>query len=80
MNWLAHLFLSQPQVEVRLGNILADLVKGKERVTLNSRFDRVKIKTTPNPLYWTDTAKIVQYVKQHKQTIICVHLWTFLTH
>ncbi|GAB4536332.1 MAG: hypothetical protein Tsb0014_24030 [Pleurocapsa sp.] len=40
MNWLAHLFLSQPQVEARLGNILADLVKGKEQPTLNSRFYR----------------------------------------
>jgi acyl carrier protein phosphodiesterase len=28
MNWLAHLLLSKPDVESRLGNILADLVKG----------------------------------------------------
>lgn len=40
MNWLAHLFLSHPQVEDRLGNIIADLVKGKNRKTLNSRFDK----------------------------------------
>jgi acyl carrier protein phosphodiesterase len=28
MNWLAHIFLSAPTVENRLGNLLGDLVKG----------------------------------------------------
>ncbi len=31
MNWLAHLHLSKPTVECRLGNLLADIVKGEER-------------------------------------------------
>lgn len=39
MNWLAHLFLSKPTVADRLGNILADLVKGKNRQNLNPRFN-----------------------------------------
>ncbi|AFY91416.1 ACP phosphodiesterase [Chamaesiphon minutus] len=30
MNWLAHILLSEPTVENRLGNLLGDLVKGKE--------------------------------------------------
>ena len=30
MNWLAHIFLSEPNVESRLGNLLGDLVKGKD--------------------------------------------------
>jgi acyl carrier protein phosphodiesterase len=30
MNWLAHIFLSLPTVENRLGNLLGDLVKGKD--------------------------------------------------
>jgi acyl carrier protein phosphodiesterase len=34
MNWLAHLLLSEPEVEHRLGNLLADLVKGKARAAL----------------------------------------------
>ena len=38
MNWLAHLFLSKPDGEHRLGNLLGDLVKGKERKELNSCF------------------------------------------
>jgi acyl carrier protein phosphodiesterase len=34
MNWLAHLLLSEPDVEHRLGNLLADVVKGKARAAL----------------------------------------------
>jgi acyl carrier protein phosphodiesterase len=34
MNWLAHLLLSEPEVEFRLGNLLADVVKGKARAAL----------------------------------------------
>jgi acyl carrier protein phosphodiesterase len=30
MNWLAHIFLSETNVESRLGNLLGDLVKGKD--------------------------------------------------
>ena len=30
MNWLTHILLSEPSVENRLGNLLGDLVKGKE--------------------------------------------------
>lgn len=30
MNWLAHVFHSEPEVEFRLGNPLADIVRGKE--------------------------------------------------
>ena len=29
MNWLAHVFLSKPDVHFRLGNLLADLMKGR---------------------------------------------------
>ena len=39
MNWLAHLFLSQPNGAHRLGNILGDLVKGKERKELHPCFN-----------------------------------------
>jgi acyl carrier protein phosphodiesterase len=40
VNWLAHLFLSENDVEMRLGNILADIVKGKARQQLNSEIQR----------------------------------------
>jgi len=35
MNWLAHILLSEPSVENRLGNLLGDLAKGKEIETLS---------------------------------------------
>lgn len=35
MNWLAHIFLSEPTVENRLGNLLGDLVKGEDRDRLD---------------------------------------------
>jgi acyl carrier protein phosphodiesterase len=30
MNWLAHAFLSPPNADFRLGNLLADIVKGRD--------------------------------------------------
>lgn len=38
MNWLAHVYLSEPDVEFRLGNLLADIVKGPERVGMPATF------------------------------------------
>lgn len=40
MNWLAHLLLSEPNVESRLGNLLADIVKGSARQQLNLHLQR----------------------------------------
>ena len=38
MNWLAHAFLSRPDVEFRLGNLLADLVKGRDLAAMPAGF------------------------------------------
>ncbi|MDM9385311.1 ACP phosphodiesterase [Chlorogloeopsis sp. ULAP01] len=40
MNWLAHLFLSECNDEIRLGNLLADLVKGSARQNFNFYLQR----------------------------------------
>ena len=40
MNWLAHLHLSEDDVEVRLGNVIADFIKGEKRLALNLRIRR----------------------------------------
>jgi acyl carrier protein phosphodiesterase len=40
VNWLAHAFLSEPDVEFRLGNLLADLVKGRDRAGMSPGFLR----------------------------------------
>lgn len=38
MNWLAHVFLSPPDIEFQLGNLLADFVRGQERERMSVRF------------------------------------------
>lgn len=40
MNWLAHVFLSEPSTDFRLGNLLADLVRGADRAGMPSDFLR----------------------------------------
>lgn len=40
MNWLAHVYLSEPHIDFRLGNLLADIVRGEERAALNTEFQR----------------------------------------
>jgi acyl carrier protein phosphodiesterase len=40
VNWLAHALLSEPDVEFRLGNLLADLVKGRDRDGMSANFLR----------------------------------------
>jgi acyl carrier protein phosphodiesterase len=40
MNWLAHLFLSEPDVEFRLGNLFADIVRGADLLAMPSAFRR----------------------------------------
>lgn len=38
MNWLAHVFLSRPEVEFQLGNLLADVVRGPQRDAMSANF------------------------------------------
>ncbi|MFN4259756.1 MAG: ACP phosphodiesterase [Gemmataceae bacterium] len=38
MNWLAHVLLSEPDIEFRMGNLLADVIKGQERKGRSERF------------------------------------------
>ena len=40
MNWLAHVFLSEPDVEFRLGNLLADIIRGEELRRMSAGFQR----------------------------------------
>jgi len=40
VNWLAHVFLSEPSVEFQLGNLLADVVRGPRRDALSADFVR----------------------------------------
>ena len=40
MNWLAHLLLAESDPEISLGNLLGDLIKGKQRQALNYKFQK----------------------------------------
>lgn len=40
MNWLAHLYLSEPDAGFRLGNLLADQVRGADRERMSAAFKR----------------------------------------
>src|SRR4029453_4779348 len=40
LNWLAHVFLSDSNVEFRLGNLLADIVRGEELQRMSAAFLR----------------------------------------
>ncbi|HEY6644318.1 ACP phosphodiesterase [Povalibacter sp.] len=40
MNWLAHTLLSEPTVDFQLGNLLADLVRGEDRILMSADFQR----------------------------------------
>jgi acyl carrier protein phosphodiesterase len=40
VNWLAHIFLADGDVECRLGNMLADMVKRQDRIGMSASFMR----------------------------------------
>src|SRR5262245_5547008 len=40
VNWLAHVFLSEPNVEFQLGNLLADVIRGPQRTAMSAEFVR----------------------------------------
>jgi acyl carrier protein phosphodiesterase len=40
VNWLAHAFLSKPGIECRMGNLLADHVRGRDRLATSPEFQR----------------------------------------
>ena len=63
MNWLAHLLLAEPDPEARLGNLLGDLIKGKEKAALNAKLQR-GIKCHQAIDVFTDKHPIVKSSKQ----------------
>ena len=65
MNWLAHVYLAEPDIEARLGNLLADLVKGPDRRNMPARFARgmrlhqaIDIFTDAHPVVHRSRARI----------------------
>jgi len=59
MNWLAHVFLSPPDIDFQLGNLLADLVRGQDRTLMPAGFLRGAACHKAIDAF-TDTHEIVQ--------------------
>ncbi len=65
MNWLAHIFLSDDDAEYRIGNVVADWVKGDARRALNAGIQRGIACHLQIDLF-TDSNEIVR----HSQSLI----------
>jgi acyl carrier protein phosphodiesterase len=59
VNWLAHLFLSEPDTEFRLGNLLADCVRRPDRPNMPPNF-QCGIRQHQRIDAFTDTHEIVR--------------------
>lgn len=65
LNWLAHLFLSEPDPAYRIGNVIADWVKGEARAALREDLQRgvachrvIDLFTDAHPLVKQSQARI----------------------
>lgn len=63
MNWLAHLLLAESDPELRLGNLLGDLVKGQARKALSPKLQR-GLECHQAIDIFTDKHPIVKHSKQ----------------
>ena len=85
MNWLAHAFLSGPDIEFRLGNLLADIVKGRDRAGMSANFLRgvqrhqvIDAFTDSHPLVYRSRARIGGDYRQVKGILVDVFYDHFL--
>ena len=74
MNWLAHILLSEPNVENRLGNLLGDLVKGKDLDGLNCNLRRGVSRHYAIDKF-TDSHPIV---KISKKRILSIYIYIYI--
>jgi acyl carrier protein phosphodiesterase len=85
MNWLAHVFLSESDIECRLGNLLADVIKGKARDTMSPRFQRglkchqaIDAFTDYHPIVHRSTARISEEHRRFAGILVDVFYDHFL--
>lgn len=79
MNWLAHVFLSEPDVEFRLGNLLADIVRGEELRRMSAAFQRGVLKhkqidafTDAHPLVKRSRARVSSEYRRFSGVLVDV--------
>jgi acyl carrier protein phosphodiesterase len=86
MNWLAHLHLSDPTVEFRLGNVIADFVKGEARQNLPVPVKRgtdchlfIDAFTDAHPLFLRSRARISQRHRRFGSILVDIFYDHFLS-
>jgi acyl carrier protein phosphodiesterase len=79
MNWLAHIFLSPDDAEYRIGNVLADWVKGEARLQLSAGIQRgiachkvIDAYTDAHPITRQSMARIEAPFKRYAGVLIDV--------
>jgi acyl carrier protein phosphodiesterase len=85
MNWLAHLFLSEPDVEARIGQVAADWVKGDARLSFALRIQygfarhrEIDNFTDAHPIALRSIARIEPPFKRYAAVLIDVFYDHFL--
>jgi acyl carrier protein phosphodiesterase len=79
MNWLAHIFLSPVDAEYRIGNVIADWVKGEARLQLSAGIQRgiechkvIDLYTDAHPITKRSMARIEAPFKRYSAVLIDV--------
>ncbi|BCX03346.1 MAG: ACP phosphodiesterase [Candidatus Roseilinea sp.] len=85
MNWLAHLFLSDDDVEHRIGNVIADWVKGEARAQFSPGIQRgfashrlIDVYTDVHPIVARSKARIEAPFKRYAAVLVDVFYDHFL--
>ena len=86
VNWLAHVFLSEPDGEARLGQVLADWVKGDARAQFSARIQRgmachvtIDRFTDSHPIVTRSLARIQSPFKRYAGVLVDVFYDHLLT-
>ena len=87
MNWLAHVFLSPPDTDFQLGNLLADLVRGEHRERMPGGFLRgaachkaIDAYTDAHPLVHRSRARIDRRFRRFSGVLIDIFYDYLLAH
>jgi acyl carrier protein phosphodiesterase len=85
LNWLAHALVSEPDIEFRLGNFLADMVKRRDRANLSPRFlegirhhQQIDAFTDSHPAFHRSCSRIVGHFPHARGILVDIFYDHFL--
>jgi acyl carrier protein phosphodiesterase len=86
MNWLAHIHLSDDDVEMRLGNVLADVIKGEARLALNAGIQRgiachhvIDLYTDTHPVFLRSRGRVSPQYRKLASVLVDIFYDHFLS-